>query len=88
MHHRGAIPEVSGADGETCFAVDPGDSEALASGIRRVLQDPEAAERIGRAGRDRVIHRWSWRHTAERTVEHYRALLDETTTAPRTPIGG
>ena len=82
----GAIPEVSGADGETCFAVDPGDSEALASGIRRVLQDPEAAERIGRAGRDRVIHRWSWRHTAERTIEHYRALLDERAAEP-TPAG-
>lgn len=73
----GAIPEVAGADGETCFAVAPGDSEALAAGIRRVLEDPAAAARIGLAGRERVINRWSWRHTAERTVDHYRALLDE-----------
>ncbi len=73
----GAIPEVAGPDGESCFAVAPGDSEALAAGIRRVLEDPEGAARIGLAGRERVIHRWSWRHTAERTVEHYRALLAE-----------
>lgn len=73
----GAIPEVSGPDGETCFAVSPGDAEALAAGIRRVLDDPEAAARIGAAGRERVIHRWSWAHTADRTVEHYRALIDE-----------
>ena len=73
----GALPEVTGADGETCIVVDPGDSEALAAGIRRVLEDPESAERIGHAGRERVIDRWSWRHTAERTVEHYRALLAE-----------
>lgn len=71
----GAIPEVAGPDGETCFLTEPGDSESLAAGIRRVLDDPEAAERIGAAGRERVIDRWSWRHTAERTVEHYRALL-------------
>lgn len=72
----GAIPEVAGPDGETCFMTEPGDSESLAAGIRRALEDPEGAERIGAAGRERVIHRWSWRHTAERTVEHYRALLE------------
>ena len=69
----GAIPEVAGADGETCYMTVPGDSESLAAGIRRAIEDPAGAERIGRAGRERVIERWSWRHTAERTVEHYRA---------------
>ncbi len=73
----GAIPEVTGKDGETCFAVEPGDSDALAAGIRRALEERDLAERVGQAGRDRVISRWSWRHTAERTVEHYRALLAE-----------
>ena len=33
----GAIPEVSGPDGDTCIAVAPGDAEALAAGIRRAL---------------------------------------------------
>jgi glycosyltransferase involved in cell wall biosynthesis len=77
----GAIPEVAGNDGDTCYAVEPGDAESLATGIRRALEDPEGAERIGRAGRERVIHRWSWRHTAEKTVVHYRALLEERATA-------
>ena len=72
----GAIPEVAGTDGETCYLVEPGDSDALAAGIRRALEDPEGAARIGVAGRERVINRWSWRHTAVRTVEHYRALLE------------
>lgn len=72
----GAIPEVAGPDGETCYMTIPGDSESLAAGIRRAIEDPVGAQRIGAAGRDRVIHRWSWRHTAERTVEHYRALLE------------
>ena len=73
----GAIPEFTGKDGETCFAVPPGDSDALAAGILRALEDPEAAQRIGMAGRERVVQRWTWRNTALRTVEHYRALLAE-----------
>ena len=73
----GALPEVTGADGDTCFSVEPANSDALATGIRRALEDPTGAARIGSAGRDRVVQNWSWRHTAVRTVEHYRALLDE-----------
>ena len=40
------------------------------------------AQRIGAAGRERVINRWSWRHTAVRTVEHYRALLEDAAANP------
>ncbi|MEX0767055.1 MAG: glycosyltransferase family 4 protein [Microthrixaceae bacterium] len=74
----GAIPEVAGPDGETCFMTIPADSDSLAAGILRVLDDPQAAKRIGAAGRDRVITRWSWRNTAVKTVDHYRALLEDT----------
>jgi len=45
-----------------------------------VLDDPEARARVGAAGRQRVIDQWSWRHTALRTVEQYRELLDELAT--------
>ena len=44
---------------------------------------PTCARRIGAAGRERVIDRWSWRHTAVRTVEQYRALLAESAGSPR-----
>jgi len=72
----GALPEVAGPDGESCYSVRPGDAADLARGIMAVLDDPDAAERIGKAGRERVIDRWSWRHTAVKTVDHYRALLE------------
>ena len=75
----GALPEVTGIHGETCFQVPPGDSDALAAMLRKVLDDAELRDRVGAAGRERVIDQWSWRHTALRTVEQYRALLDETT---------
>lgn len=73
----GALPEVVGADGDTAFTVDPGDSSALAARLADVLDHPELAERVGAAGRFRVKDQWSWRHTAEKTVEQYRALLAE-----------
>ncbi len=74
----GALPEVVGADNDTALLVPPGDSEALAARIATALDDAELRARIGAAGRQRVIDRWTWRHTAVGTVEHYRALLAET----------
>jgi glycosyltransferase involved in cell wall biosynthesis len=86
----GALPEVAGTHGETCFLVPPGDSEALAAGIRSALDDPDGRQRVGRDGRQRVIDQWSWQVTAERTVEQYRALLadarrDDATSADPAP---
>lgn len=72
----GAIPEVVGKDGETALLVPPGDSEALAVALRRGLDDPELRARIGAAGRQRIIERWSWAVTADKTVDEYRARLE------------
>ena len=77
----GALPEVTGKHGETCLQVPPGDSEALAQMIRTALDDEDLRNRVGSAGRQRVIDQWSWAHTATKTVDQYRALLEET--APR-----
>jgi glycosyltransferase involved in cell wall biosynthesis len=73
----GALPEVVGADGDTALLVAPGDSDALAQRIRDALDNPELRARVAANGRQRIIDRWSWRHTAERTVEQYRILLDQ-----------
>ena len=78
----GALPEVAGSHGETCFQVPPGDGEALAAMLGTVLDQPDVRDRVGANGRQRVIDQWSWHHTAERTVDQYRALLDRQT--PRT----
>lgn len=73
----GAIPEVVGADNETAMLVPPGDSDALAARLRGALDDPEGSAAIGLAGRERVKDNWSWRHTAERTVQQYRVRLGQ-----------
>jgi MMP alpha-(1->4)-mannosyltransferase len=71
----GALPEVTGNDGETVLQCPAGDVEALATTIRRGLDDGALRARIGAAGRQRVVERWSWRHCAALTVEQYREVL-------------
>nr|WP_107055072.1 glycosyltransferase family 4 protein [Streptomyces aureocirculatus] len=78
----GAIPEVAGTDGETCVAVPPGDAEALAAGLNRLLGDPALRARLGAAGRERVLRKFTWARAAQGTVERYReAIAREAATA-------
>lgn len=71
----GALPEVTGRDGETVLSCPPADADALAVAIRRGLDDNVLREKIGLAGRQRVAERWSWRHCARLTVDQYREVL-------------
>ncbi|MER6097301.1 glycosyltransferase family 4 protein [Streptomyces sp. NPDC001728] len=71
----GAIPEVAGADGETCLAVPPGDAGALAAGLGRVLGDAELRARLGAAGRERVLAKFTWARAAQGTAELYREAV-------------
>jgi len=71
----GALPEVTGTDGETVLQCPAGDAGALASTIARALDDPGLRARVGAAGRRRVLERWTWRRCAEMTVEQYREVL-------------
>jgi glycosyltransferase involved in cell wall biosynthesis len=73
----GAVPEVVGRDGETGLLVPPGDPAALADGILRALADADLRARIGAAGRDRALTRFTWRQTAIGTVEQWRLLLED-----------
>ncbi|MFF1723560.1 glycosyltransferase [Streptomyces sviceus] len=77
----GAIPEVAGRDGETCLAVPPGDSGALAVALSRLLGDPDLRARLGAAGRERVLARFTWARAAEGTVTRYREAIADATTA-------
>ncbi|WP_345637705.1 glycogen synthase [Rugosimonospora acidiphila] len=82
----GGIPEVV-ADRETGLLVateqapdgTPRDEEGfvagLAAAITELLEDPELAARMGRAGRDRATRQFSWESIAERTMRVYRQAL-------------
>ena len=72
----GALPEVTGTDGDTVLQCPAGNADALATTIARGLDDAELRARVGAQGRERVVSRWSWRHCAQLTVEQYREVLD------------
>lgn len=71
----GAIPEVAGRDGETCLAVPTGDPGALATALSRLLADPALRARLGAAGRERVLARFTWAKAAEGTAARYREAI-------------
>ena len=55
--------------------VTPDDPEALVAAIRGLLDDPAARERLGAAGRERVMQRFTWQVTARGTAACYDAIL-------------
>jgi glycosyltransferase involved in cell wall biosynthesis len=71
----GALPEVTGTDGETVLRCRAGDVESLRRALERGLEDPELRARIGAAGRSRVSELYTWRQTASNTVAQYREVL-------------
>jgi len=71
----GALPEVVGVSGETGLLVEPNNPDALVAAIRTMLDDPEMRARIGAAGRQRVIERFTWQVTARGTAACYDAIL-------------
>jgi len=76
----GGIPEVV-ADGWNgllvpYLPVPPEEFEAgLAEAVNALCGDPARAAAMGRAGRERAVHEFSWDAIAHRTVELYERLL-------------
>jgi glycosyltransferase involved in cell wall biosynthesis len=71
----GALPEVVGPDGEAALVVAPNDPSALAAAMGRVLGDAVLRARLGAAGRERVLKRFTWQATAQATAAEYERLL-------------
>ncbi|MBI2704849.1 MAG: glycosyltransferase family 4 protein [Actinobacteria bacterium] len=84
----GALPEVVGRDNTAALLVPPGDPAALAVGMGRVLDDPELGRRLGRAGRERVLERFTWRRCAAATVERYHEVIERTSPPGRAMLVG
>ena len=67
-------PEVI-EDGVTGYLVPPANPEALGRALARVLGDRDRAAAMGRAGRDRVLARFSLETQVEATARVYRAVV-------------
>jgi glycosyltransferase involved in cell wall biosynthesis len=76
----GGLPEVV-EDGVTGVLVPPGDARALAEAIQDLLRRPELRSRMGQAGRERVLARF----TADEAVRQTLRVYDRVN---RLPEGG
>ncbi|MCL6424137.1 glycogen synthase [Brachybacterium sp. JHP9] len=86
----GGIPEVV-VDGETGYLVEidqvddgtgtPKDPEKfvadLAAALVKMVSDPERAKQMGEASRRRATEHFSWTSIAERTLEVYRTVIEQ-----------
>ncbi|HYL83664.1 MAG TPA: glycosyltransferase family 4 protein [Candidatus Angelobacter sp.] len=71
---RGGIPEVVEA-GRNGLLVDKLDPAAFASVLARLLSQPDEAARLGRAGRETVIARFSASRMVEETLRLYESVV-------------
>ena len=71
----GALPEVTGKDGEAAMLVPPADPDALAAAIKRLLDDEPLRRKMGELGRKRVEANFSWGEAARKTAEVYQELI-------------
>ena len=58
-------------DGETGFVANPYDVEAFADAIGRLLADPELRRRMGDAGRERMLERFTIDRLTDEFLEEY-----------------
>lgn len=61
-------------NGVNGYRFPPGDSRALADVLRRLADDPAAAQRMGEEGRRRFLQRWTMDHMVNRYVRLYEEL--------------
>lgn len=70
----GVVPEIL-TDGKDALLVPAGDSQALATAIRRLLSEPELRRSLELAGRELVESRYSGARLAGRLAELYSTLV-------------
>ena len=63
-------------DGENGLLVPPSNSKELASGMKKLLVDPELCSRLGNAGRRRVEVDLDWSRIAEQTLCIYDKAIE------------
>jgi glycosyltransferase involved in cell wall biosynthesis len=70
----GEIPNVIGEAG---IIFPEGDSAALAQAIDRVIDGPQLAETLSRAGRTRVLDHYTQEQVALATLNIYREIVPQ-----------
>ena len=72
----GALPEVVGNHLETAYLVPTRDAKALAEGIDFFIDNPVLRKKIGKAGRKRILEKFSWEEAAKSLEKSYQETID------------
>ncbi len=72
----GALPEVTGPDGEAALVVPPGDEGALARALRTILKNPSLQHRLSHAARSRAERLFSWERAASSMEKIYKEAIE------------
>jgi glycogen synthase len=72
--HAGAVPEIV-RDGETGLLVEFGNVGDLAASILELLADDHLAARLGRAGNELTLRKYTWSHVFDRVLRAYSQVL-------------
>jgi glycosyltransferase involved in cell wall biosynthesis len=70
----GGVPDVV-QEGKDGFLVEPGATDDLADRLAQLARDPQLRERMGKAGRERVLSRYAVDRLVDDVDRLYRALL-------------
>ena len=70
-------------EGKDGLLVDPHDAGEIATAIIRLLADPEERSRMGQAGYEKILSRFTWDKITERVEAIYRGLATSPTESPR-----
>jgi glycosyltransferase involved in cell wall biosynthesis len=62
-------------DGETGLLVPPGQSKSLAAGLENLIMDGDLRGRMGKAGRERLLERFTQQKINQQTIGVYRLAL-------------
>jgi glycosyltransferase involved in cell wall biosynthesis len=71
----GGVPDVV-VEGEDGFLVEAGATDDIAARLAQLARDPELRERMGRAGRERVLPRYAVDRLVDDVDRLYRELLN------------
>lgn len=72
-HRVGGLPEIV-VDGTTGYLVEPGDTEAFADALLRILTSEKLQSQMGEAGRKRARELFSWEVVTAKLFEIYKHL--------------
>jgi glycosyltransferase involved in cell wall biosynthesis len=71
----GGVPEVV-VDGETGVLVPPRDTGALVRALEELISDPDRGKRMGKAGRELVLSRYTWEKSVDAMEEVYSGVIE------------